>query len=235
MTANGGICALDRWRPSGLFFGPMKKLFPLLFLVAGLHAGEPVSLFDGKTFNGWTGQDGKAPGAGWSIVDGVMLLDGKGGNLISEKEYTNFDLQWEWKLAEAGNNGVKYWVTQVGGKEWLGLEYQMLDDRKHPDAKNGAKRLTASFYDIQAPTVTTPVKAPGEWNLSRVVAKDGKLQHWLNGVLVGEGDTNSAEWKANLAASKFKNKVGFAPGKGRIMLTDHQDKTWYRNIRITEL
>ena len=82
MTANDGICALDRWRPSGLFFGPMKKLFPLLFLVAGLHAGEPVSLFDGKTFNGWTGQDGKAPGAGWSIVDGVMLLDGKGGNLI---------------------------------------------------------------------------------------------------------------------------------------------------------
>lgn len=213
----------------------MKKLFPLLFLVAGLHAGEPVSLFDGETFNGWTGQDGKAPGAGWSIVDGVLQLDGKGGNLFSEKEYTNFDLQWEWKLAEAGNNGVKYWVTKVGGKEWLGIEYQMLDDRKHPDAKNGAKRLTASFYDIQAPSVTTPVKAPGEWNLSRVVAKDGKLQHWLNGVLVGEADTSSAEWKANLAASKFKDKVGFAPGKGRIMLTDHQDKTWYRNIRITEL
>ncbi|NLT71418.1 MAG: DUF1080 domain-containing protein [Verrucomicrobiaceae bacterium] len=217
----------------------MTKSIPLLFLAAGLcaglHAGEPVSLFDGKTFQGWTGQDGKEPGAGWRVVDGTLHLDGAGGNLLSEKEYTDFDLTWEWKIAEGGNNGLKYWVTKVDEKHWLGIEYQMLDDEKHPDSKNGPKRITASFYDIQAPTVKPPVKAPGEWNQSRVVAKDGKLQHWLNGVLVGEADTASPEWKANLAASKFKDKVGFAPGTGRIMLTDHKDKTWYRNIRITEL
>lgn len=213
----------------------MKFLFPLLFFITGpLHSAEPVSLFDGKTFAGWTGQDGRPPGAGWTIVDGVLQLDGEGGNLFSEKEYSDFDLEWEWKIAEGGNNGVKYWVTKVGGKEWLGIEYQMLDDNKHPDAKNGAKRLTASFYDIQAPAVKTPVKAPGEWNESRIVSKDGKLQHWINGVLVGEADTNSAEWKAKVAESKFKNKEGFAPGKGRLMITDHKDKTWYRNIRITE-
>lgn len=214
----------------------MKKL-PLFalafcFLVPVAVAGESVSLFDGKTFAGWTGADGAAPGAGWSIADGELRLDGKGGNLYSEKEYVNFDLEWEWKLAEGGNNGLKYWVTKVGGKEWLGIEYQMLDDQKHPDSKNGAKRLTASFYDIQAPTAKTRVKPPGEWNHSRVVVKDGRIQHWLNGELVGEADTNSAEWKSNLAASKFKDKAGFAPGKGRIMLTDHSDKTWYRNIRI---
>ncbi len=195
---------------------------------------ESISLFDGETFTGWTRQDGGKPGEGWSIVDGVLQLDGEGGNLISEKEYTDFAFEWEWKLAEGGNNGVKYWVTQVGGKEWLGIEYQMLDDNKHPDAKNGAKRLTASFYDIQAPSVKTPLKAPGEWNQSRIVCRGGKLQHWLNGVLVGEADTNSDEWKGKLAESKFKGKAGFAPGKGRIMLTDHQDKTWYRNLRITE-
>ncbi len=193
-----------------------------------------VSLFDGKTFAGWTGLDGKKPGAGWRIEEGVLQLDGEGGNLISEKEYANFDFEWEWKLAEGGNNGVKYWVTKVGDKEWLGIEYQMLDDIKHPDAKNGAKRLTASFYDIQAPTVKTPVKVPGEWNQSRIVARDGKLQHWLNGVLVGEADTKSDDWKAKLAESKFKDKAGFAPGKGRIMITDHKDKVWYRNLRITE-
>lgn len=216
--------------------------FPLAHLLvtlaaplALLDAGEPVSLFDGKTFAGWTGPDGAAPGPGWSIADGELRLDGKGGNLFSEKEYTNFDLEWEWKLAEAGNNGLKYWVTKVGGKEWLGIEYQMLDDEKHPDGKNGAKRRTASFYDIQAPSVEPKVRKPGEWNQSRVFVKDGKIQHWLNGVLVGEADTNSDEWKANLAASKFKDKKGFGPGKGRIMLTDHSDKTWYRNIRITEL
>lgn len=206
-----------------------------LAIVSVARADDYVSLFDGKTFTGWAGPAGEKPGEGWSIVDGELRLDGKGGNLFSEKEYTNFDLEWEWKLAEGGNNGIKYWVTKVGGKEWLGIEYQMLDDLKHPDSKNGAKRLTASFYDIQPPTAKTKVKPSGEWNHSRIVAKDGKLQHWLNGELVGEADTTSPEWKANLAASKFKGKEGFAPGKGRIMITDHSDKTWYRNIRIKEL
>lgn len=210
-------------------------LIAILFAPILLPAAEPVALFDGKSFAGWTGPDGAKPGPGWTIAGGELRLDGKGGNLISEKEYGNFDLEWEWKLAEGGNNGLKYWVTKVGGKEWLGIEYQMLDDQKHPDSKNGSKRLTASFYDIQAPTAKTNVKPSGEWNHSRIVAKDGKLQHWLNGELVGEGDTRSDEWKANLAGSKFKSKEGFAPAKGRIMLTDHSDKTTYRNIRITVL
>lgn len=212
----------------------MKKTFLLFGFALGLHAAEPVMLFDGKTFAGWTGLDGKSPGAGWTIENGELRLDGAGGNLVTEKEFTNFDLEWEWKLEAGGNNGVKYWVTQVGGKEWLGIEYQMLDDEKHPDAKNGAKRLTASFYDIQPPSVPTPVKPPGEWNHSRVVVKDGHIEHWLNGVKVGEADTQSADWQEKLAASKFKNKEGFAPGKGRIMITDHKDKTWYRNIWIKE-
>lgn len=213
----------------------MKSLLILPLLALGLHAAEPVSLFDGKSLAGWSAAGGKEPGPGWKIEDGVLVLDGVGGNLLSDKEYTNFEFEWEWKIAEAGNNGVKYWVTQVGGKEWLGIEYQMLDDQKHPDSKNGAKRLTASFYDIQAPAVKTPVNPPGQWNASRIVAKDGKLQHWLNGVLVGEADTTSADWQAKIAESKFKSKVGFAPGKGRIMLTDHKDKTWFRNLRIKEL
>jgi hypothetical protein len=206
-----------------------------LALVPVTRAEDYVSLFDGKTFAGWAGSEGAKPGEGWSIADGELRLDGKGGNLFSEKEYSDFDLEWEWKLAEGGNNGVKYWVTKVGGKEWLGIEYQMLDDLRHPDSKNGAKRLTASFYDIQPPTAKTKVKPSGEWNHSRIVAQGGKLQHWLNGELVGEADTSTAEWKANVAASKFKGKQGFAPGKGRIMITDHSDKTSYRNIRIKEL
>ena len=204
----------------------MTKYIPLLFLAAGLcaglHAGEPVSLFDGKTLQGWTGQDGREPGAGWSVVEGTLQLDGAGGN------------SWEEHLAEILEQDPRV-HSYVKNESWLGIEYQMLDDEKHPDSKNGPKRITASFYDIQAPTVKPPVKTPGEWNQSRVVVKDGKLQHWLNGVLVGEADTASPEWKANLAASKFKDKVGFAPGKGRIMLTDHKDKTSYRNIRIIEL
>lgn len=207
----------------------------VLTVAAPVFAGESYALFDGKSFAGWSGAGGDAPGAGWTIAEGELRLDGKGGNLLSEKEFSDFDLEWEWKLAEGGNNGLKYWVTKVGGKEWLGIEYQMLDDQKHPDAKNGAKRLTASFYDIQAPTAKTAVKPSGEWNHSRVVVKDGKIQHWLNGELVNEADTTSGDWKEKIAASKFKSKEGFAPGKGKIMLTDHSDRTSYRNIRIREL
>lgn len=216
---------------------PALSLIASLFLAApaSSSAGEWIELFDGRTFQGWTGPDGAAPGAGWSIADGELRLDGKGGNLFSEREFSDFELEWEWKLEEGGNNGVKYWVTKVGGKEWLGVEYQMLDDEKHPDGKNGAKRRTASFYDIQPPSAETKVKPSGEWNRSRVVAKDGKLQHWLNGELVGEADTRSEAWRVNIAQSKFKTKEGFAPGRGRIMLTDHSDRTWFRNIRVREL
>ncbi len=221
--------------------GHMKTL-PALALVALFASAAPrssadewIELFDGKTFSGWTGADGAKPGPGWSIADGELRLDGKGGNLFSEREFSDFELEWEWKLEEGGNNGIKYWVTKVGGKEWLGIEYQMLDDEKHPDSKNGAKRLTASFYDIEAPFEGTRPKPSGEWNHSRVVAKDGKLEHWLNGELVGRADTRSDEWAAKIAESKFRTKEGFAPGRGRIMLTDHKDRTWFRNIRIREL
>ncbi len=207
----------------------------LLALTVVATAADPVSLFDGKTLAGWTGPDGAAPGAGWVIADGELRLEGKGGNLLSEKEYRDFDFEWEWKIAEGGNNGVKYWVTKIGGKEWLGIEYQMLDDAKHPDGKNGEKRLTASFYDIQECTVPTELSKPGEWNHSRIHSKGGKLQHWLNGKLVNEVDTAAPAWGEKIAASKFKAKEGFAPGKGRIMLTDHGDKVAYRNLRITVL
>ncbi|MCW0220780.1 MAG: DUF1080 domain-containing protein [Prosthecobacter sp.] len=200
-----------------------------------LLAADPVSLFDGKTLAGWTGPDGAAPGTGWVVEEGILHFNGtQGGNLLSEKQFSNFDLEWEWKVEEAGNNGVKYWVTKIGKKEWLGIEYQMIDDAKHPDGMKGGSHTTASIYDIKEPAADKPLHAPGEWNTSRVVVQDGKIQHWLNGKLVCEADTNSDDWKARIAASKFKSKVGFAPGKGYIMLTDHHDKVWYRNIKITE-
>lgn len=200
-----------------------------------LIAADAVSLFDGKTLAGWTGQDGAAPGPGWVVEEGNLHLNGeKGGNLLSEKEYTKFDLEWEWKVEEGGNNGIKYWVTKVGGKEWLGIEYQMIDDAKHPDGLKGGSHTTGSIYDIKQPLADKLLHAPGQWNSSRVNVQQGKIQHWLNGKLVCEADTTTEEWKTMIAGSKFKSKVGFAPGKGHIMLTDHHDKVWLRNIKITE-
>lgn len=225
------------FRSNERFYFSIKVLSLLISaaLVMPLAAGEFQSLFDGKTLSGWTAENGGQPGDGWVVRDGELHLQGKGGNLISEKEYTNFELEWEWKLSEGGNNGVKYWVTKVEGKQWLGIEYQMLDDEKHPDGAKNASHRTAAFYDIQAPSVKTSLKPVGEWNLSRVIAQDGKIQHWLNGVMVGEVDTNSDAWKQALAQSKFKNKEGFAPGHGHIMITDHNDPVVFRKIRIRDL
>jgi hypothetical protein len=199
-----------------------------------LQAGDWVSLFDGKSLAGWTNFKGeKITTEGWQIEGDALHLKGKGGNIISEKEYSEFELEWEWKIAEGGNNGLKYWVNPISNQQ-LGVEYQMIDDVKHPDAKKKGNHDTASFYDILPISQDKPVKAAGEWNTSKVVSKGGKLEHWLNGKLVGTADTASEAWKQGVAASKFGKYPGFAPGKGRIMLTDHGDETWFRNIRIKE-
>jgi hypothetical protein len=194
-----------------------------------LLSAEPTPL----RLENFTDAQGAAPSGGWSSEgDSIIHLKGKGGMLVSKEEYTNFILEWDWKLADKANNGIKYWVTKVGGKEWLGIEYQMIDDHGHPDGIKGGSHATAAFYDIKAPIEDKGLKPIGEWNSSKVVVQDGKLEHWLNGKLVAEADALSDDWKQRIAASKFKNKEGFAPGKGRIMLTDHNDETWFRNIRI---
>jgi hypothetical protein len=220
----------------------MSAFFRLIFLLGTLsmtaawaEEGPWLSLFDGKSLTGWTAVDGKAPGSGWKVVEGTLHLEGKGGNILSTEEFSSFELEWDWKINTKGNNGIKYWVTQVGGKEWLGIEYQMIDDGGHADGKPGSNHATASIYDIKAAAADKPLKPAGEWNQSRIIIKEGKIQHFLNGVVVVEADTASDEWKRLLSASKFRNKAGFAPGKGKIMLTDHADPVWYKNIRIRRL
>ncbi|MFM7606215.1 MAG: DUF1080 domain-containing protein [Prosthecobacter sp.] len=209
----------------------MRPLFILLTLVSSSIAADPMPL----TLADFTNVSGEAPSGGWqSEAKDVIHLAGKGGgNLISKKEYKNFVLEWEWKLNPKGNNGIKYWVTQIGGKEWLGIEYQMIDDSGHPDGLKGGSHTTASIYDIKSPVNGKNVKPAGEWNSSKIIVQDGKLQHWLNGELATEADTTAPEWKERIAKSKFKNKQNFAPGQGKIMLTEHGDETWFRNLRVT--
>jgi hypothetical protein len=131
--------------------------------------GDWEKIFDGKSLAGWTATDGKPPGKGWKVEDGKLILDGAGGNLISEKGYSSFELEWEWKISAGGNNGIKYWVTAVDGKSWLGIEYQMIDDKRHPDGLRGGSHTTASIYDIKEVAKDKPLKPPGEWNSSRVI------------------------------------------------------------------
>jgi hypothetical protein len=210
----------------------MRACVLFLATVGGLTAAEPVRLTLADFIS--AGNEGPPP-AGWSeLPDGTIHLTGKGpGSLISKAGYGNFVLEWEWKISAGGNNGIKYWVTKVAGKEWLGIEYQMIDDRAHADGLRGGSHTTAAVYDIKEPDPAKAYKPAGEWNQSKVVVQDGRIEHWLNGKLAVSADTRSPEWAERIARSKFKNKPGFAPGNGKIMLTEHGDETWIRGLRIT--
>ncbi len=193
-------------------------------------------LFDGRTMKGWRTYGSKVPG-GWEVVDGTLhaIARVKGAELITEKTYDNFEFSWEWKLPEAGNNGVKYFVTEARPKS-PGHEYQMLDDARHPDGKRGANRLTAAFYDVLPAAADKPLRQPGEWNQSKIVVKGNTVEHWLNGKNVLTYELGSDAVKAGLAASKFKDQPGFGDKiAGHLMLTYHQDDCWYKNLKIRPL
>ncbi len=216
----------------------MKRLLFLLTAFS-LHAADPVPLFNGKDLSGWTTVDGKPmTAAGWvADKDGVLHRAAKGGDLYTAKEYADFEFSWEWKIAPGGNSGVKYRIIPYEKKGPIGPEYQLLDDEKHADAKVGPQRQSASLYDFTPPDAKLKkLNPPGEWNTSKVVVRGTKFEHWLNGAKVLEMDTSSDAWKAAHAKSKFRDVPTFAQNlKGRIMLQDHGDEVWFRNLTIKEL
>jgi hypothetical protein len=202
-------------------------------------AGGWQLLFDGKSFKNWRvfRKNSAAPVTGWEVVDGTLhsLAKVKGDQLITEEKFNDFELSWEWKLPPAGNNGVKYFVTEERPKS-PGHEYQMLDDRGHPDGRIGPHRQTASFYEVLAPAADKPLRKPGQWNQSRIVVRGKTVEHWLNGKNVLTYELGSEAVKAGIAKSKFKNEPGFGDKiAGHIMLTYHSDDCWYRNIKIRKL
>ena len=195
-------------------------------------------LFDGKTAAGWRGYRQKSfPAKGWLVEDGWLHCLGKrGGDVITEAQFDQFDLQWEWKLAPVGNSGVKYFVPETHGTA-VAHEYQMLDDDRHPDGKLGeGKRVTASFYDVLKPQVKAPTRPMGEINQSRILVQGNHVEHWLNGVKVLEYECGSDALKAAVAKSKFKDEAGFSDRlKGHILLQDHDSEVWFRNLKIRDL
>jgi hypothetical protein len=194
-------------------------------------------LFDGKTIKGWRGYRKQTfPDKGWAVEEGVLkkVARVQGGDIITEEAFTDFELSWEWRISPAGNNGIKYLVTEDRPSA-PGHEYQMIDDTRHPDAKIGPHRATASFYDVLPPAADKPLKPVGEWNDSRVVVQGNHVEHWLNGKKVLEYELGSDALKAAVAKSKFKNSPGFGEKiKGHILLTDHGDECWFRNLKIRE-
>jgi hypothetical protein len=193
-----------------------------------------IPLFDGKTLSGWKSPNGSAPGKGWKVEDGCLHRAEAGGDLLSEKEYGDFELEFEWKISAKGNSGVKYRVRKSPGG-WLGPEYQVLDDAGHPNGKV-EDTTAASLYEVVPAAKDKLLNPVGEWNRSKVIAQGTTLEHWLNGKLALKIDTAGAEWPALKKASKFAKMEGFAgPAAGHLLLQDHGDPVWFRAIRIREL
>ena len=199
-------------------------------------------LFDGKSLDGWRGyKKADASETRWKVEGGLVTIpenDGKDTrgqrDIITTGTYDQFDLRWEWKVAQGGNSGLKYFVLEDEASA-IGHEYQMIDDERHPDAKIGPHRQTAAFYDV-FPAADRPLKPAGEWNNSQVIVKGKHVEHWLNGKRVLQYELDSPELKAAVAKSKFKDIARFGkPQKGHILIQDHGNAVWYRNVRIKPL
>jgi hypothetical protein len=205
-------------------------------------------LWDGKTTNGWRGA-GKTefPTKGWTIMNGELSVapaDGKesanGGDIVTLKEYSNFELTADYKITVGANSGIKYFVTEAyktAGSS-IGLEFQILDDAVHPDAKLGVRgnRTCGSLYDLIAALPNKKVYPVGEWNHAKIIVKGSHVEHWLNGMKVVEYERTGQMFRALVNCSKFKDFEGFGEApKGHILLQDHGNAVSYRNIKIKEL
>lgn len=201
-------------------------------------------LFDGKTTQGWRGfkSDG-FPAEHWVVDNGTLKCVGgkRVTDIVTVAEFDNFELTWEWNLSPGGNSGVKYLVDEEMSKsphDGIGLEYQILDDDKHPDAKLGrdGNRTAGSLYDLIAADKRKKLHTPGEWNESRLVVDGNHVEHWLNGMKVVSYERGSSAMKALVAQSKYKSIPRFGDvAKGHLLLQDHETEVSYRNMKLRVL
>jgi len=207
-------------------------------------AGEWIELFNGNDLDGWRSYNGDTPNAAWIVEDGAIVLDVDddteemtGGDLISERQFENFELELEWKLSEGGNSGIFYRVREMPEHDvayLTGIEMQVLDDDRHIDGGE-PKTSAGACYALYPPTADV-VRPVGQWNSVRLLVDDGHVEHWLNGQKVVEYVIGSDDWNERVAASKFADWEHFARyPRGHIALQDHTDRVWFRNIRIREL
>ena len=207
-------------------------------------------LFDGKTSTGWVGAyKNSFPDKGWEMKDGLLKVlssngseSTNGGDIVTQKEYAAFDLSFDFKLTSGANSGIKYFVTlsEKNSGSAIGLEYQLLDDVLHPDAKLGrdGNRTLGSLYDlIKAQKTERFFRQPGNWNTGRVIVyPNNHVEHYLNGVKVLEYDRGSQAFRDLVAQSKYKVWPNFGEAeKGHILIQDHGNEVSFRSIKIREL
>lgn len=218
--------------------------------------GRWISLFDRHTLNGWHALGyPRIPAGLWTVENGAIKhlekrkgtvqADGQplvGFDLVSDSAYLDFELEWEWKISTAGNSGLKYNVSEElsttmdpphAAKGW---EYQMIDDAANDDNKLATHR-TGALYDMIAPNELKRVKPAGQWNRSRVIFRGNHGEHWLNGVKIVTFDIGTPAFDSAFATSKYAKYPPWFPVRraGQIVLQDHDDVVWFRDIRVRVL
>jgi len=211
---------------------------------------EWISLFDGETLEGWKRYNADEIGPLWFVEDGAIKCDGKGhgegspefgGSLITLETFGNFELELEWRITEGGNSGIMYHVVEkpeYSHAYVTGPEYQVRDDGEEEGSPSNTKNLAGSSYDMYDAPSTKKLNPVMEWNTAKILYKDGKVEHWLNGEKIVEFDESSEDYKERFNQSKWAS--GEYPfwntyKEGSIALQDHGAAVWYRNIRIRRL
>jgi len=205
-------------------------------------------LFDGKTTSAWKAAFKNGfPEKGWKVENGILMVEPSngaesknGGDIITKEQFSDFHLKVDFKLTEGANSGIKYFVdpnqpVPANPRSAFGLEYQLLDDERHADAKMGrdGNRTIGSLYDLITANSNKPVKPIGEWNTAEIISKGKHVEHWLNGIKILEYERGSGEFKKLVAMSKYKDLQGFGLiEKGSILLQDHGNKVYFKNIKI---
>ncbi len=204
-------------------------------------------LFDGKTTRGWHSYGQPDIGKAWKVTEGTLTLDAgslkdwqtkEGGDIVYEEDFENFHLKVDWKISKNGNSGIIFLSKEDPAKyqyAWhTGPEMQILDNDGHPDGKIVSHRA-GDLYDliISKPEMAMPV---GQWNTAEIIKNKNKLELWLNGVKVVGTSIYTTEWYEMIGKSKFKKQPDFGRMQsGKIVLQDHGNDVWFRNIKIKKL
>lgn len=193
-------------------------------------------LFNGQDMTQWRNYQQTGLNPQWQVQQGAMVLTGKGGgDILTKNKYQQFELQLEWKIAEAGNSGVFVLVDENGKYIYSHApEIQILDNERHADNQLASHR-SGSLYDMIAAPASAQ-KPAGQWNQLKIRLQQQQLTIWQNQLQTADIQINGTEWQQLLASSKFANWAGFAKAeRGHIGLQDHGDQVWFKNIKIREL